>query len=83
MNSENVKHEILRVTMRSWQYLWKTNSRLGLLHSLYGLFFKTCIYVNHPRTLQDLKAKFRTVIANIPADILVDVKTRHFLLFSQ
>lgn len=37
--------------------------------SLWG-FLKSCVYVNHPRVLLDLKANIRAEIANIPTDML-------------
>ena len=39
-------------------------------------YLKSRVYVNRPRSLQDLQANIREEIANIPADTLVNTKNR-------
>jgi len=39
-------------------------------------FFKSRVYVNRPRTLEDLEANIRAEIANIPAAVLVKVMAK-------
>ena len=74
-------------TQRAFQ-----NSRFGVAYPLsrfdplwffYMFFFKSRVYVNHPRTLQDLKTNIQEEIANIAPAMLAVVMTNARNRFTQ